>query len=114
MTYTTLSDDEAGKLLKLSRAKLVAQIDQLQTENQEIKSQTIPVLLDNLKSETSKLGQDLLWLVNRLIELGAATRDAYDKFVVEREVELFPALEYSKETVLALSKVDENTYEFDY
>lgn len=96
MTYKTLTAEEATKLQKLSRAKLVEHIDQLRAEKQEIQNQTVPVILERIKDESVQLGQDLLWLINRLIELGAATRVAYDKFVATREVELFPVLEYSK------------------
>jgi len=95
MTYNALTEEQAGKLLKLSRAKLVAQIDQLTTEKNQLESQTIPAMFDSLKEEVAMLGNDFSWLANRIIELGHITRTAYNKHVTHR-VDLFPLLEYSK------------------
>lgn len=82
--------------MKMSRAKLVEKIDELQAQQKQIESQTIPAIFNLVKEEASMLGHDLAWLTNRIIELGHITRNAYNKHVTHR-VELFPVLEYSKD-----------------
>ena len=111
MTYNSLTEEQAGKLMKLSRAKLVEQIDQLTTEKNQVESQTIPAIFELIREEASMLGHDLAWLSNRIIELGQTTRKAYDKFVRSREVELFPLTPLIQPAVLTK---EGDIYNFDY
>ena len=111
MNYNTLTEEEAGKLMKLSRAKLVEHIDQLTTEKNQIESQTIPAIFELIREEASMLGHDLAWLSNRIIELGQITRSAYDMFVASRTIELFPVTPLIQPAVLTK---EGETYNFDY
>ena len=87
--FASLSDEEATKLSKLSRAKLVQQIDELRSENQELKSQTIPVMLQTVREEATLLSRDIGWVFVRLVESLALVSKAYQDYMAKRQFDLF-------------------------
>ena len=89
--FASLSDEEATKLSKLSRAKLVQQIDELRSENQELKSQTIPVMLQTVREEATLLSRDIGWVLTRLVESLSLVSKAYQDYMAKRQFDLFKA-----------------------
>ena len=71
MTLKSLSQDQAEKLGKKSRAQLVQLVDKLTYEKAQLEEQTVASKFNSFVSELQLLGQDLAWLVNRTHELGS-------------------------------------------
>ena len=98
MEFKVLTESQATRLGKKSRADLVKMIDQMKHENTELEKQTVAYKFESFVSELKMLGEDLAWLINRTHDLGR-----------EVGVQVHSAFKREEEPKLLLPAVGETT-----
>lgn len=93
---------------KLTKAQLIARIEELET-------QTIDYKINQAKEELQALGRDLAWVANRAFELGQTVavqvEDALERLDTKED-----SLSFETELPLTslLTKADDDSFTFNY